>query len=146
MDHSQFIRLVTDAELITGNVYYFTDEIIRRWLQDNTWVEEASAPCVWCKHMVEISSGFSAERCRLKVAQGSSCYRQTLRDFFIPFLRNALQGIYPSLSDLKKPVHLKGEIWDGFDNMTLMGIVCHELGGTTMRMHAEVARQIQTRK
>lgn len=143
MNHLQFVRSVTTAGLIMGDVHYFTDEVIQRWLQDNTWVEEASAPCVWCKHMEEIRSGFSVERCRLKVARGSSCYRQTLRDFFIPFLRNALCGIYPSLSDLKRSVHLKGEIWDGFGDMTLMAIVCHELGGTAMRMHTETARRTQ---
>ena len=145
MDHSQFVKSVADAGLVMRDLHYFTDEVIQRWLQDNMWVEDPTSRCKWCQHMEEIRSGFSEERCRLNVADGGSCYRQTLKEVFVPFLRNALRGTYPLLDDLRNVIHHKGPIWDGFSDMRLFGIVCHELGGTFMRMDTEAARQNATR-
>lgn len=145
MDHSQFVQSVVDAGLVfSSGMDSFTDEVIRRWLQDNTWVEDPTSRCKWCQHMEEIKSGFSEEQCRLNVSGGGSCYRETLKQAFIPFLKNALLGIYPSLDDFHKVIHHKGTIWDGCDNMTLVDIVCHELGGTYMQMDIEAARQNAT--
>ena len=142
MDHSQFVKSVADTGLVMrdGLLYCFTDEVIQRWLQDNTWIEDSTYRCKWCQHMEEISSGFSEEQCRLNVARGGSCYRKTLQEVFIPFLKNALHGTYQSLDDLQKVIHPKGPIWDGFSDMNLVGIICHELGGTSMRMDTEAAQ------
>lgn len=143
MNHSQFVQLVVDDDLVFPvGMSAFTDEVIQRWLQDNMWVEDPTSRCKWCQHLEEIKSGFSEERCRLNVAGGGSCYRQTLKEVFAPFLRNALRGAYPPLDDLQKIIHHKGPIWDGFRDMTLMSIVCHELGGTAMQMDAEAAQKV----
>lgn len=140
MDYSQFVRLIED-DGFAGRGYLhrlITDEIIQRWLKDNEWVENPTSRCSWCQHMEEIKSGFSEEQCCLNVTGGGSCYRQTLKEVFVPFLRNILRGTYPSLNDvLHKVVHHKGPIWDGCGNMRIISILQHELGGTSMRMGAE---------
>lgn len=142
MDHSQFIKSVEDTGVIgRGDLRFFTDEVIQQWLSDNTWVEDPASGCKWCQHLAEIKSGFSKEQCRLNVAGGGCCYRETLKKVFIPFLRNALRGRYPSPDDLQRVIHHKGPIWDGFSNMTIVGIVLHELGSTYMRLAAETADQ-----
>lgn len=103
MDHSRFVQSVADARLVMRDgLHYFTDMVIQRWLQDNVWVEDPTSRCKWRQHMEEIKSGFSEEQCRLNVAGGGSCYRETLKQVFVPFLKNALRGIYPSLDDLRK--------------------------------------------
>lgn len=142
MDHSQFIKSVEDTGLIgRGDLRLFTDEVIQWWLQDNTWVEDSTSCCKWCQHLEEIGSGFSEEQCRLNVAGGGCCYRETLKTVFIPFLRNALRGRYPSPVDLRRVIHHRGPIWDGFSDMTLVGIILHELGVTYMRTASEAYRQ-----
>ena len=142
MNHSQFVKSVEDAGLVMrSDLRLLTDEIIRQWLQDNTWVEDPASRCKWCQHLKEVGSGFSEEQCRLNVAGGGSCYRETLKKVFIPFLKNALRGAYPSLDDLQKVIHHKGPIWDGFSNMNLIGIILHELGSTYMRLAAETENQ-----
>lgn len=138
MDHSRFIESVVGAGLvIRDGLRFFTDDVISRWLLDNIWVESPTSRCEWCQHMKQ--SGFSEAQCRLNVTGGGSCYRETLRTVFIPFLKNAQRGIYPSPEELQKEVHRKGPIWDGTYGMTLIGMILHELGGTFMRMDAEEA-------
>lgn len=147
MDHSQFVKSITDTGLVMPNsLYYFTDEVIRRWLQDNAWVEDPNSHCKWCQHMEEVKSGFSEEQCHLNVTRGGSCYRKTLKEVFIPFLKNVLLGIYPSPDDLWKPIHRKGPIWDGFtDDMNLIEIIFHELSLTSRDIDIEDAKQNVTR-
>jgi len=142
MDHSQFVKSVEDAGVVMrGDLRLFTDKVIQQWLQDNAWVEDPASYCKWCQHMTEVGSGFSKEQCRLNVAGGGCCYRETLKKVFMPFLRNALHGRYPSPDDLQRVIHHKGPIWDGFSDMALVGIVCHELSGTYMRMAGETENQ-----
>ncbi len=128
MDHSQFIQSVVSAGLVfPSGMRAFTDEDIQRWLQDNTWVEDPTSRCKWCQHMEEVNGEFSEEKCRLNVVGGGSCYRQTLKAVFIPFLRDTLQGIYPPLDELRKVVHHDGPIWDGWrGDTTIISIICHE--------------------
>ncbi len=135
MDHSRFVQSVEEARMVMSDALRcFTDEVIERWLQDNTWVEDVGSPCGWCQHMAH--SGFSEEQCRVNVAGGGSCYRQVLKEVFIPSLRNALRGKYPTLDELRDVVYHQGPVWGGLSDMKLIGIVLHELGGTFMRMDA----------
>ena len=134
MDHSQFLRSLVDTDLLFEHPRRFTDEVIKRWLKDNQWVEDEALPCKWCEHLTDCGYGFSEERCRLNVAAGYSCYRQTLAKVFTPFLNNALRGKYPSADDARNVVHRMGPNKDGMGDEDLVGIILHELGGTFMRM------------
>lgn len=139
MDHSRFVQSLRDAGFVfrRDGLFYFVDEIIERWLQDNKWVEDPSAPCQWCKHLEKIGYGvrsgsaFSESQCHRNVEAGGSCYREELRTIFIPFLRNALKGIYPPVEDLMIPTHKRGPVSDGIGEFTLLGMICHELGPYT---------------
>lgn len=134
MDHSQFLQSLVDASLLDEHSHCFTDEVIKRWLEDNQWIEDAASPCKWCEHLTDCGHGFTEERCRLNVAAGYSCYRQTLAKVFAPFLRNALQGKYPPVDDLRNVIHRMGPNRDGMGNETIVGIILHELGSTFIRM------------
>ncbi len=138
MNHSSFCRSIIDAHLGGTNIAnIFTDAIIQRWLDDNTWVNDSTAPCAHCRHMKEVNGQYSEEKCRQNVQGGGYCYRETLKVFFLPFLHNALLGIYPSLDVLVQIVHHRGPIWDGLNDASILSIVLHELGGTKMRMARE---------
>lgn len=143
MDHSQFVLSLENTGVVVrgGFSRIFRDEVIQKWLEENEWVENSAMRCKHCQHMEKVSGRFSEELCRQKVADGGSCYRQTLRNIFIPFLRSTLAGEYPSVDDLQKVVHLKGEIWDGMEDMKIISIILHELGGTWMRMQNEAFKR-----
>ena len=115
MDHSQFVQSIEDARLIMhDSLRFFTDKVILRWLQDNAWAGDPTSRCNWCQHMEEIRSDFSEEQCHLNVEGGGSCYRETLKGVLIPFLKNALRGVYPSLDDLRRVIHQKGRAKGNF--------------------------------
>lgn len=138
MDHSKFIKMVENSGQISGSFWIFTDEVIKRWLDDNRWIENPKSPCLHCKHLHDIGEGFSEERCRQNVKRGGACYRETLKKHLIPCLRRALKGTYPSMEKLMRVIHKKGPIWDGIpDNFCLLSAILDALGGTAMRMATE---------
>lgn len=109
---------------------YFMPSTLEQWLKEHQWVEDPNSPCISCKAREELWKGqFSEKICKQNVEQGGSCYRETLRSVFIPFIRNALAGELSPIRELGKVIHKKGPIHDGMGEQTLFGIICHELGG-----------------
>lgn len=141
MDHSQFLQSLVDTGLLYEHPRCFTNEVIERWLRDNEWVQDNASPCMWCKHLTECGHGFSEDKCRQNVVAGASCYRQTLANIFMPFLRGALQGRYPPPKDAWNVVHRTGPNRDGMGDAKMVGIMLHELGHTSMQMYAEAAQK-----
>ena len=132
LDHSKFIKELENTGWIlrSGSLKrIFTDQNICRWLESQKWIPDPDIPCLFCKYKEENGDWFSEVKCKENVSQGGSCYRETLKNHFIPFLKNVLEGKYPVIAELKEFVHRKGPIWDGIGNFNLLGMIFHELGG-----------------
>ena len=116
----------------------FRPEVLQRWLDDHKWVEDSTLLCAQCQHMNQVTRGeVTEESCRQNVVQGGSCYRETLKTVFMPFVRDALSGKAPRLREFGNIVHKQGPIWQGSSNLTLGGMIDHELIGTLMKMEGE---------
>jgi hypothetical protein len=138
LNRSDFIKKIEmTGQVVSGHLRVLDDRVIERWLGDNKWVEDRNSLCMRCKHLEEVKFGFSEEQCKKNIMKGGSCYRETLKTAFIPFLRNVLKGVYPSTQSMIEIIHKKGYINDGIGDFSLIQIVLHELGGTFMKMSAE---------
>ncbi len=131
-DHSKFIKNLENTGLIfrASLERIFTDQNISHWLESQKWISDSNIPCLFCKYKEENGTWFSETKCKENVSQGGSCYRETLKNHFIPFLKNVLEGKYPAaIVELTNIVHKKGPIWDGIGDFNLLGMIFHELGG-----------------
>ena len=135
MDHTEIIRRVEDSVGTSKNdlCQCFTDEIIRRWLDENQWIFDSSLPCRKCDHLKDVFHT-DAEQCREKIVQGASCYRRVLKELFAPFLKNALQGTYPPVSAFSEVIYWHEASGQKRGSTTLADYIMHELGGVFLRI------------
>ncbi|MBI2595112.1 hypothetical protein HYW46_00055 [Candidatus Daviesbacteria bacterium] len=137
VSREQFIEVNRDRYGEKTLRVYTADAVLEQYLKDHTWMDDPKSHCVSCSRIVDKSGGwFSKKMCRENVQQGFSCRRETLRNHFLPFVRNALEGRYPDQEEWHEIIHRVGPYYDGTGKMewSLSYSYAHELGETVARM------------
>lgn len=115
----------------------FLPTVLQSWLERNSWIEDDSSPCKYCAKLeAKLEGKFSEQICQQNVLHGGSCYRETLRKVFIPFVQTALAEEGLSIRELGRVVHRQCAVHDGIGQKTLFRLICDELGGEAEKLHS----------
>ena len=133
------VRLAIKDETYTQ---CFRPDVLRRWLTDHAWVSDPSTPCAKCAYNRERLGGWFTEAdCQRNVEAGDQCYRETLKTLFVPFVEAALRDeVFEFQPKQDGIVHRSGPKHDGIGEITLSGMIDHELGGTLAKLWAQPNR------
>jgi len=128
MDHSEFIIMVEGSSLVPMRLWFFRDDVILRWLAENSWVRIISCPCPAGGRL-----DLTAEKCAEIQREKNSCYRLVLKRRLIPFLLKAKAGRYPTLAKLTEIVY-QGSAQSPPCHLSLLNIIIFELSKTARSM------------
>ena len=117
----------------------FRSDVLRRWLMDHAWVSDPSTPCAKCAYNQEHLGGWFTEAdCQRNVEAGGQCYRETLKTLFVPFVEAAPRDeVFEFQPKQDGIVHRSGPKHDGIGEITLSGMIDHELGGILTKLWAQ---------